>query len=77
MKVNVTKTRELLLREKTTRTPPEPLEIIARKEKLKPMGVTFKQLPVNWDTHIAYLLSKADFVLTFSKFDPFSLYICY
>ena len=55
----------------------EPLEIIARKEKLKPMGVTFKQLPVNWDTHIAYLLSKADFVLTFSKFDPFSLYICY
>ena len=31
MKVNLTKTWELLLRGKTTRTPPEPLEIIGRK----------------------------------------------
>ena len=46
----------------TTRTPPEPLEIIGRKEKLKMLGVTFEQVPVNWcnwDTHIDYLLSKA------------------
>ena len=41
MKVNLTKTWELLLREKTTRTPPEPLEIIGRKKKLKLLGVTF------------------------------------
>ena len=59
MKVNLTKTWELLLRGKTTRTPPEPLEIIGRKEKLKLLGVTFEQVPVNWDTHIDYLLRKA------------------
>ena len=59
MKVNLTKTWELLLKGRTTRTPPEPLEIIGRKEKLKLLGVTFKQVPVNWDTHIDYLLSKA------------------
>ena len=59
MKVNLTKKWELLLREKTTRTPPEPLEIIGRKEKLKLLGVTFEQVPVNWDTHIDYLLRKA------------------
>ena len=55
MKVNLTKTWELLLRGKTTRTPPEPLEIIGRKEKLKLLGVTFEQVPVNWDTHIDYI----------------------
>ena len=44
------KTWELLLRQKTTRTPPGPLEIIGRKEKLKLSGVTFEQ---------DYLLSKA------------------
>ena len=35
-----------------SRTPPEPLEIIGRKDKLKLLGVTFEQMPVNWDTHI-------------------------
>ena len=45
MKVNLTKTWELLLRGKTTRTPPEPLEIIGKKEKLKLLGVTFEQVP--------------------------------
>ena len=52
MKLNLTKTWELLLRGKTTRTPPEPVKIIGRKEKLKVLGVTFGQVPVNWDTHI-------------------------
>ena len=59
MKVNLTKTWELLLRGKTTRTPPEPLEIIGRKGKLKLLGVTFEQVPVNWDTHFDHLLIKA------------------
>ena len=59
MKVNLTKTWELLLRGKTTRTPPEPLEIIGRKEILKLVSVTSEQVPVNWDTYIDYLLSKA------------------
>ena len=47
MKVNLTKTWELLLRGKTTRTPPEPLKIIGRKENLKLLGVTSEQVPVN------------------------------
>ena len=59
-KVNLTKTWELLLRGRTIRTPPEPLEIIGRKEKLKLLGVTFEQVPVNWDTPIDYLPSKAN-----------------
>ena len=41
MKVNLTKTWDLLLRGKTTRTPPEPLEIIGRKEKLKLLCVSY------------------------------------
>ena len=41
MKVNLTKTWDLLLRRKTTRTPPEPLEIIERKEKLKLLCVSY------------------------------------
>ena len=55
MKVNLTKTWELLLRGKTTRTPPEPLKIIGRKENLKLLGVTSEQVPVNWDTHSSRL----------------------
>ena len=47
MKVNLTKTWELLLQGRATRTPPEPLEIIGRKEKLKPLVITFEQVPVN------------------------------
>ena len=76
MKVNLTKTWELLLRGKTTRTPPEPLEIIGRKEKLKLLGVTFEQVPVNWDTHIDYLLSKASsrlYILRICKYYGYTI----
>ena len=76
MKVNLTKTWELLLRGKTTRTPPEPLEIIGRKEKLKLLGVTFEQVPVNWDTHIDYLLSKNSnrlYILRICKYYGYSI----
>ena len=76
MKVNLTKTSELLLREKTIRMPPEPLEIIGRKEKLKLLGVTFEQVPVNWDTHIDYLLSKASsrlYIIRICKYYGYSI----
>ena len=76
MKVNLTKTWEVLLRGKTTRTPPEPLEIIGRKEKLKLLGVTFEQVPVNWDTHIHYLLSKASsrlYIIRMCKYYGYSI----
>ena len=59
MKVNLTKIWELLLQGRTTRTPPETLEIIGRKEKLKLLGVTFEQVPVNWDSHIDCFRTKA------------------
>ena len=75
MKVNLTKTWELLLRGRTTKTPPEPLEIIGRKDKLKLLGVTFEQVPVNWDTHIDYLLSKASsrlYILRICKYYGYS-----
>ena len=76
MQVNLTKTWELLLRGKTTRTPPEPLEIIGRKEKLKLLGVTFEQVPINWDTHIDYLLSKASsslYILRICKYYGYTM----
>ena len=76
MKVNLTKTWELLLREKTTRTPPEPMEIIRRKEKLKLLSVTFEQVPVNWDIHIDYLHSKASsrlYIIRICKYYGYSI----
>ena len=76
MKVNLTKTWELLLRGKTTRTPPESLETIGRKEKLKLLGVTFEQVPVNWDTHTDYLLSKASsrlYIMRICKYYGYSI----
>lgn len=75
MKVNLTKTLELLLRGRTTKTSPKPLEIIGRKDKLKLLGVTFEQVPVNWDTHIDYLLSKASsrlYILRICKYYGYS-----
>ena len=76
MKVNLTKTWELLLKGRTTRTPPEPLEIIGGKEKLKLLGVTFEQVPVNWDTHIDYLLSNASsrlYIIRICKYYGYSI----
>ena len=76
MKVNSTKTWELLLRGRTTSTPPEPLEIIGRKEKLNLLGVTFEQVPVNWDIHIDYLLSKANsrsYIIRICKYYGYSI----
>ena len=72
----VHQTWELLLRGKSTRMPPEPLEIIGRKEKLKLLGVTFAQVPVNWDTHIDYLLSKASsrlYIIRICKYYGYSI----
>ena len=73
---NLTKTWELLLRGRTIRTPPEPLEIIGRKEKLKLLGVTFEQVPVNWDTHNDYLPSKANsklYIIRICKYYGYSI----
>ena len=76
MKVNLTKTWELLLQGRAIRTPPEPLEIIGRKEKLKLLGVTFEQVPVNWDTHIDYILRNASsrfYIIRICKYYGYSI----
>lgn len=41
------------------RDPPAPLAIVERKTKLKLLGVTFEDDPVNWDSHIDHELGKA------------------
>ena len=52
MTINLKKTWELLLKGRSTRIPPEPLDIIDRKDKLTLLGVT-----MNWDTQFEYFLS--------------------
>ena len=59
MKINLKKTWQLLLRGRGTRIPPEPLDISDRNDKLKLLGLTFEENPMNWDTQFEDLLSKA------------------
>ena len=59
MKINLKKTWELLLKGRSTRIPPEPLDIIDRKDKLNLLEVTFEENPTNWDIQFQYLLSRA------------------
>ena len=58
MTLNLNKTWEMLLKS-SLKVPPAPLAIVERKTKLKLLGVTFETDPVNWDTHIDHVLSKA------------------
>ena len=51
MKLNLTKTWELVMRGKTQKTPPGTVSITERKSELKLLGVTFHENPCNWDTH--------------------------
>ena len=59
MTLNLNKTWEMLLKSSSLKVPPVPLAIVERKTKLKLLGVTFEADPVNWDTHIDHMLSKA------------------
>ena len=59
MTLNLNKTWEMLLKSSSLKVPPAPLAIVERKTKLKLLGVTFEDDPVNWDTHIDHVLSKA------------------
>ena len=77
MKVNLPKTWELVLRGKTTKVLPEPLEIIERKNNLKLLGVTLEEDLTNWDTHIEYLLTEASsrlYILRICKYYKYSVY---
>ena len=59
MTLNLDKTWEMLLKSGSLKVPPAPLAIVECKTKLKLLGVTFKDDPVNWDSHIDHVLSKA------------------
>ena len=59
MTLNLSKTWEMLLKSGSLKVPPAPLAIVERKTKLKLLGVTFEDDPVNWDSHIDHVLSKA------------------
>ena len=59
MKLNLSKTWELLLKGRTSQLPPIPLTMVERKQKLRLLGVTFEECPTNWNTQIDNLLKKA------------------
>lgn len=76
MKLNLSKTWEMVAKGKTTKTLPEPITSIERKSELKLLGVTFNQDLTNWDTHIDSLLHKASsrlYILRVCKFYGYSL----
>ena len=58
MKLNLTKTGELVMRRKT-RNPSGTIPITERKSELQLLEVTFHENPCNWDTHFHYMMSKA------------------
>ena len=58
MKLNLSKTKELVIRGKTTLPPPEPIVAIKRVSYLKPLGVTFQDSSTNWNTHFGDLMER-------------------
>ena len=69
--LNLSKTWEMLLKSRSPEVPPAPLAIVERKTRLKLLGVTFEPDPMNWDTHIDHVLSKASshlYILRVCKF---------
>ena len=60
MTLNLKKTWEMILKSSSQKVPPAPLAIVERKTKLKLLlGITFEDDPVNWDSHIDHMLSRA------------------
>ena len=59
MSINVTKTKELVVRGRSNAPIPTPLPGIEQLDNIKLLGVTFHHSPNNWDFHLDTLLSKA------------------
>ena len=59
MKLNLSKTKELVIRGRMTLPPPEPIVTIERVSYLKLRGVTFHDSPTNWDKHFDDLMERA------------------
>ena len=71
MKLNLSKTWEIVSRGKTTKQVPSALPSIVRKPELKLLGVTFNEDPCDCDTHFDLLLRKASsrlYIIRVSKF---------
>ena len=60
MKLNLSKTKELVIWERTTLPPPEPIVTIKRVSYLKLLGVTFQDSPTNQDKHFDDLMERAE-----------------
>ena len=58
MKLNLSKTKELVIRGKTTLPPPEPIVAIKRVSYLKLLGVTFQDSSTNWNKHFGDLMER-------------------
>ena len=59
MKLNLSKTKERVIRGRTTLPPPESVVTIKRGSYLKLLGVTFQDNPINWDKHFDDLMERA------------------
>ena len=59
MTLNLNKTWKMLLKSGSLKFPPAPPATAERKTKLNLLGVTFEDDPVNWDSHIDHVFSKA------------------
>ena len=59
MKLNWIKTKELVIRGRTTLLPPEPIVTIEHVSSLKLLGVTVQVSPTNWEKHLDDLMERA------------------
>ena len=59
MKLNLSKTKKLVIRGRTTLPPPERIVTIKRVSYLKLLGVTFQDNPTNWERHFDDLMERA------------------
>ena len=59
MTLNLNKTWGMLLKRGSLKVPPAPLAILERKTTLNLLDVKFEDDPVNWESYIDHVLSKA------------------
>ena len=77
MKMNMKKTFEMIVKGKTQKPVPPPLEGICRKNELKLIGVTLNENPCNWDTQFENMMNKASsrlYILRVCKYYGYSLH---
>ena len=76
MKLNLTKTWELVMRPEAQKTPPGTVHMIERKSELKLLEVTFHENPCNWDSHFHNMIYNANsrlYILRICKYYGYTL----